>query len=63
MGDSGPRWAVGMGKTPRAPENARGRWSTAKCSSCWGYCWSRYSAIPFLILKMGGDVKELLETV
>jgi hypothetical protein len=52
-----------MGKTPRAPENARGRWSAAKCSSCWGYCWSRYSAISFLILKMGGDMRGLLETV
>jgi hypothetical protein len=65
-GGDGKRWGpLGGwdGEDPRAPQNVRKRWPVAKCSSCCGSCWSRYSAIPFLILQMGGEMKRLLETV
>jgi hypothetical protein len=33
------------GETLEPPENAAPPWLAAKCSTCCGSCWSRYSAL------------------
>jgi hypothetical protein len=59
----GPRRWLGWGK-PRNPPRMRLRAGlAAKCGSCYGSCWSRYSAPLICKMQLQMLIQHLLETV
>jgi hypothetical protein len=52
-----------MGKGPNTPENAVTGGLAAKCSSCCGSYWSRYSVPKICKMQMQILIQRLLEMV
>jgi hypothetical protein len=51
------------GKSPKPPRMQRRPPLTAKCNTCCGSCWSRYSAVPVCKMEMQMLIRHLLEIV
>jgi hypothetical protein len=59
----GPRRWLGWGKLRNPPRMRLRAGLAAKCGSCYGSCWSRYSAPLICKMQLQMLIQHLLETV